>query len=190
MNIAVTEFGHQASPSLLRLQAVFHDVLGQRWRTRLQGGAQEPFYQAATDIEADAIIFFTRDYFASALHEIAHWCVAGEERRKRDDYGYWYAPDGRNAEQQAAFEKVEVVPQAYEWIFSVACASPFRVSADNLAMPEGAGREFKIAIWQQVRAFCETGLPLRPRLFTEALAQEFKQPMVLNKNNFNLDSIL
>ena len=33
------------------------------------------------------------------------------------DYGYWYAPDGRNAEQQSAFYSVEVKPQAIEALF-------------------------------------------------------------------------
>ena len=52
-------------------------------------------------------IVFTHDYFASALHEVAHWCVAGPERRRLTDYGYWYAPDGRTEKQQMEFERVE-----------------------------------------------------------------------------------
>ncbi|MEC8009249.1 MAG: elongation factor P hydroxylase [Pseudomonadota bacterium] len=37
----------------------------------------------------------------------------------------------RNQEQQDTFEKVEVIPQAYELILSKACGIPFKVSLDN-----------------------------------------------------------
>ena len=67
-----------------------------------------------------------------ALHEVAHWCVAGPRRRCLDDYGYWYAPDGRDAAAQAEFLRVEVRPQALEALFCAACNHPFRVSLDNL----------------------------------------------------------
>lgn len=104
-------------------QQVFHN-----FDTRLCGGGAEPVYLAGPP----ARIVYTRDYFRSALHEVAHWCVAGPERRQRDDYGYWYAPDGRDAAQQRLFEQVEIAPQALELIFCAACAHPFRVSVDNL----------------------------------------------------------
>lgn len=44
----------------------------------------------------------------------------GEKRRQLVDFGYWYAPDGRSAEQQELFQAVEVKPQAMEWILSPA----------------------------------------------------------------------
>src|SRR3546814_2809228 len=49
---------------------------------------------------------------------VAHWCLAGAARRRQDDYGYWYAADGRDLEQQHLFEQVEVKPQALELLFS------------------------------------------------------------------------
>lgn len=58
--------------------------------------------------------------------------IAGEQRRLLPDLGYWYAPDGRTAEQQALFEQVEIKPQAIEWLFSKAFGRKFRVSLDNL----------------------------------------------------------
>jgi elongation factor P hydroxylase len=66
-----------------------------------------------------------KDYLASALHEVAHWCLAGVERRKLEDYGYWYSPDGRSRGEQSAFENVEARPQALEWILSDTCNSCF-----------------------------------------------------------------
>ena len=62
-------------------------------------GAAEPYYEPG----APSVIYFREDFDRSALHEVAHWCVAGPLRRGLPDYGYWYAPDGRNAEQQSAF---------------------------------------------------------------------------------------
>lgn len=127
------------------LEQLFARCFGTTFRTCLRGGAEEPFYQAARD-DTPATIFFTRDYFRSALHEVAHWCVAGERRRQTDDYGYWYAPDGRNASQQREFENVEALPQAWELLFCAACAHPFRVSADNLGNASDDQRAFEDAV--------------------------------------------
>ena len=57
------------------------------WCTRLAGGFPEPFYKAPS-ADAPAEVQFTRDYERSALHELAHWCIAGDSRRLLDDYGY------------------------------------------------------------------------------------------------------
>ena len=98
----------------------------------LEGGFEEPVYLAGTSVAGEpARIRYTRDYFRSALHEVAHWCVAGPRRRRLDDYGYWYAPDGRDAAAQAEFLRVEVRPQALEALFCAACNHPFRVSLDT-----------------------------------------------------------
>ncbi|MGO1249983.1 elongation factor P hydroxylase [Psychrobacter sp.] len=79
-----------------------------------------------------ARIEFAHGFFASALHEISHWCIAGEARRRLPDFGYWYAPDGRTEKQQQAFERVEIKPQALECLFTLACNRSFEVSQDNL----------------------------------------------------------
>lgn len=155
----------------IELEAVFHQVFESSHRTRLVGGADEPLYSPASNAVSFHQIIYTRDYAASALHEIAHWCVAGSQRRLLEDYGYWYAPDGRSEQQQALFEKVEVKPQALEWIFSVAAGRGFRVSADNLEAELGASNEFKDAIFHQVQHYFVEGLPNRAHKFTEALAE-------------------
>lgn len=110
------------------LEGLFRQVFHAEFDTLLCGGGEEPVYLAGPP----ARIVYTRDYFRSALHEVAHWCVAGPARRTQDDYGYWYAPDGRDAAQQRLFEQVEVVPQALELLFCAACGHGFRVSVDNL----------------------------------------------------------
>lgn len=106
-----------------------------RWfvhrQTVLVRGDDEPQYYAKT-AELPAQIVFAHGFFASCLHEISHWCIAGQRRRGLDDFGYWYAPDGRNAAQQREFEQVEIAPQALECLFTLALGKRFRVSTDNL----------------------------------------------------------
>ncbi|MBZ2187511.1 elongation factor P hydroxylase [Alcanivorax sp. JB21] len=138
------------------LEALFAQTFAAHYNTVLCGGAEEPLYQPG----APHRIVYTRDYFRSALHEVAHWCVAGEKRRQLPDYGYWYAPDGRDAVQQQAFEQVEVRPQALELLFCEACGHPFSVSLDNLeglsgVLGEAASRNdaFARAVASQAEVF-------------------------------------
>ena len=72
---------------LIRL---FDQCFQQSQQTCLVGGADEPLYQPATREGQYHQVVFRADYFASALHEIAHWCLAGRVRRQQLDYGYWY----------------------------------------------------------------------------------------------------
>lgn len=167
----------------------FNQLFSDSLNTQLIGAGEEPIYLPADEGVDYHRIIFTRDYFASALHEIAHWCVAGEKRRLEVDYGYWYAPDGRTEDQQRLFEQVEVKPQAMEWIFSVACGYRFRVSADNLAAGLGASDEFKAAIYQQVLQYCEQGLPQRPALFTQTLAHHYGVVNPLDTKHYSLEQL-
>jgi len=151
------------------LVVLFDRTFVRDYRTCLKAGAEEPYYQPAESKDTMHRIWFTRDYFASALHEVAHWCVAGHRRRQLPDYGYWYAPDGRSPEQQAVFEQVEAKPQALEWLFSRAAGFVFRPSADNLTANAGPSEAFKDAIHEQVMGFCRTGVSPRVAAFLRAL---------------------
>lgn len=171
-----------------RLERVFDACFYLRWRTRLVGGAPEPFYQPAGRDGTCHQLHYRSDYFASALHEVAHWCIAGEARRRLPDFGYWYAPDGRTAGQQAAFESVEYRPQALEWFFSRACAHRFRVSADNLH-PDGSipdGESFKRRVLDQALHWQTAGLPLRAGMFFAALSNEFGTRLQVAQLRFSL----
>ncbi|MGH1371191.1 MAG: elongation factor P hydroxylase [Cellvibrionaceae bacterium] len=168
---------------------VFHQTFWDRFNTRLEGGGSEPIYLPESEQRPYHLIVYSHDYAASALHEIAHWCVAGEQRRLLEDYGYWYAPDGRTQEQQQDFEKVEVRPQAFEWIFSKAAGRAFRVSADNLEAGVGASDNFRQAIFQQVVSFCRHGLPSRPKAFVEALAKRSQVANPLSARLYRLDDL-
>ncbi len=119
-------------------------------------GKDEPEYLPATNNQP-AKICFAHGYFASALHEISHWTIAGKKRRKLNDFGYWYAPDGRNEEQQKQFEQFEIKPQAIECLFTLACGRPFQVSQDNLLADfETKNSTFASDVYQLVKQFLQT----------------------------------
>ncbi|HCW91554.1 MAG TPA: transporting ATPase [Marinobacter sp.] len=149
---------------------LFNDLFRDDYQTELVRGDREPEYLPASDEQNRARIVFAHGYFASALHEISHWCIAGQRRRALVDYGYWYCPDGRTPEQQRAFERVEVRPQALEWLFSVAAGSRFHISVDNLS-GDGACDEsgFHWSVWRQADRYLQKGLPERAGRFLEAL---------------------
>ena len=150
------------------LVGVFNRVFQAADDTILCGGADEPYYEPG----APSVIYFRDDFDRSALHEVAHWCVAGPVRRGLPDYGYWYAPDGRNAEQQSAFYGVEVKPQAIEALFCEELDLTFAVSVDNLTVNVNCPQiiDFRAAVDRQIIRFRQQGLPDRARRFNEALA--------------------
>lgn len=172
-----------------RLMAVFDQCFYTRFNTRLVRGGDEPVYLVASEQCDHHQVVFAHGYFSSALHEVAHWCIAGEARRAMEDYGYWYAPDGRTPEQQQAFEQVEIKPQALEWIFSVAAGTPFRISADNLSAHRGDNEAFARAVFEQVLSYCKSGLPSRADDFRNALADCFNAAKPLDARSFRLDDL-
>jgi len=98
----------------------------------IQGGAQEPFY-TAQKLDVDATIHFRENYPRSLLHELSHYCLAGERRRALDDFGFWYSPCGRSEEEQRRFESVEARPQALEKVFCEIVGLKFSPSLDDFS---------------------------------------------------------
>ena len=123
----------------VQIAECFNTGLGHRFGVRLLGGASEPVYEPGSDGEP-AVIRYTRDYPASALHELAHWCIAGSRRRRLPDYGYWYRPPPRSDAEQAAFFRVELPVQALEARLARAAGLRFRVSVDDLERTDAAER--------------------------------------------------
>lgn len=148
---------HQASEYAITnwLISLFN-ILFSTQRVELVRGNQEPEYFPAQN-GRPARIEFAHGFFASALHEISHWCIAGEQRRGLSDFGYWYAPDGRTAAQQQAFERVEIKPQALECLFTLACRRSFEVSQDNLfADFDTSASTFSYDVYQKVIQYMTT----------------------------------
>mgnify|MGYP006091455123 CR=1 FL=1 len=178
---------------------LFNNTFFKEYNTRLVKGGDEPLYLPAKSLPAKSLpakslpayehchyhqIIFARGYYASAFHEISHWCQAGEARRLLEDFGYWYIPDGRNEQQQKKFEQVEIIPQAIEWAFNVAANNKFHVSSDNLDGFQGDAVGFKNKVFQQVKVFLEQGFPARANQFIDALAQFYNTPLPLTLEHF------
>lgn len=179
---------------------LFDETFFEEFNTRLIKGGDEPLYLPANSLEKSSVadttasknetcpyhqVIFARGYYASAFHEISHWCQAGEARRLLEDFGYWYKPDGRNEIEQKEFEQVEVIPQAIEWAFNVAAQRKFHVSADNLSGFQSDTTCFKKKVFQQVQVFIAQGFPVRANRFIEVLAKFYNTPLPLTIEKFS-----
>ena len=151
---------------------LFNDLFLDEYNTRLELGGDEPLYSPGNPNK----IIFARGFLQSALHEVAHWCIAGSHRRTLEDFGYWYAPDGRDEETQRKFEEHEVKPQAMEWIFTAAIEQPFFVSLDNLEAPPEDSLDFKTRVRDQALKYLQQGLPTRAKYLVESLIAQYSCP--------------
>lgn len=163
---------------------LFHDTFFYEYNTQLIKGGDEPIYLPASEHCTYHQIVFAHGFYASAFHEISHWCHAGEARRLLEDFGYWYEPDGRDEKQQLEFEQVEIIPQAIEWAFNVAAQKAFQVSSDNLDGFQGDTAGFKQKVFQQVQVFLAEGFPKRASQFIDALANFYNTPLPLTLEHF------
>jgi elongation factor P hydroxylase len=154
-----------------RIAATFTRIFGDSHRTQMVGGGPEPLYEPATD-ERPARIVFTQDYPASALHEAAHWCLAGATRRAQRDYGYGYSPGPRDALARAEFFATECDVQALEALFAEVCGVRFVISADDFAAPHAELEAFEARVRERIETRRHK-LPERAVLLRAALAAEF-----------------
>ena len=168
------------------LMVLFNATFIKTENTVLVKGDHEPIYIPARRPQQHHQIVFAHGYFASALHEIAHWCIAGKQRRLLEDYGYWYQPDGRDSKQQVEFEKVEVKPQAIEWAFSCASGKPFRVSTDNVKGAAVDTQGFQEAVKRQTMLYLKHGFPSRAAEFIGVL-HRFYQTDNLHREMFDVE---
>lgn len=168
---------------------IFSDCFFEKYNTRLIKGTDEPLYLPQDENRPHNELYFAHGFFASALHETSHWLIAGEKRRKLVDFGYWYVPDGRSTEQQELFQSVEVKPQAMEWILSMAAGFRFRISIDNLDGPESNANDFKNAVYQQVKTYCEQGLSARAENMRQALCRFYNTSFPLLIEDFDIESL-
>jgi elongation factor P hydroxylase len=172
---------------------IFNQSFKEQWGTELVRGADEPIYIPRTAYYPYDRVIFAHGYFASALHEVSHWCIAGDKRRRLTDFGYWYNPDGRTEQQQQEFELVEVEPQALEWIFCKAANFKFSVSLDNLSGDISAAAQtaqtFKDKIWKQAQQYLCDGLPTRAKIFVDVLAANYRSNEPLSSIEFKREDL-
>lgn len=169
--------------------AIFDGCFFEEYNTRLIKGGEEPIYLPANAERPYHAIYFARGFYSSALHEIAHWLVAGAARRKLEDFGYWYEPDGRSTERQREFEQVEVKPQAIEWILATAAGFRYFASSDNLNGNPGDTAPFKQAVFEQVKIYAQKGLPKRAETLRHALAKFYGTEDCIDLNKFDVTRI-
>ncbi len=150
------------------IAACFNREFADSHNTVMLGGAAEPLYLPAT-AQAAAQLFYREDYAASALHEAAHWCIAGRQRRTLVDFGYAYQPPPRSPEQQALFFNLELRTQTLERVFAQAAGVEFQPSADNLACNTGEFAQQIEATLPQVGAWLTTPAGKRAQRFHAAL---------------------
>lgn len=172
---------HQVSD----LISLFDNTFYQNYQTRLIRGEDEPIYLPADKEYNFHRIIFAHGFYASGLHEIAHWLIAGEKRRLIEDYGYWYCPDGRTEIEQAEFEKVEIKPQAIEWALCVAAGFKFNVSADNLNGEQPCRVSFQKKVHQQVLTYINNGFCQRTQALLKAFSDFYQTPWPLTEQRFN-----
>ncbi|STX49976.1 transporting ATPase [Legionella busanensis] len=166
------------------LITIFNACFAEKYNTQLIKGIDEPIYLPADKDRLYHAIYFAHGFFSSALHECAHWLIAGKARRTLVDYGYWYIPDGRGPEEQALFQQVEVKPQALEWILSVAAGYQFQFSIDNLNGTSVNTDSFKQAVYDQVMIYCKQGLAKRANRFRLALCHFYQTPLDFTRQQF------
>lgn len=156
--------------------ALFDGLFQPSYGTRLIRGGEEPLYLPADDTTPFHRVIFAHGFYASALHEISHWCIAGARRRQWEDYGYWYLPDGRDAAEQQDFEGVEVAPQALELLFSRACGRHFNVSVDNLGGEVEVDRDaFRARVEARAARYERERLSVRAAALQRALQAFYHQ---------------
>ncbi|KAF7775046.1 hypothetical protein PCIT_a1140 [Pseudoalteromonas citrea] len=158
---------------------IFDESFYQTYNCKLIKGQHEPIYIPASIETPFHQIVFAHGFYASALHEVAHWLVAGEHRRLLEDYGYWYCPDGRDREQQLEFENAEVKPQAIEWALSIAAGFAFNVSIDNLNGAQTCRFSFQTRVHKRLLSLVENGFSERTETLLKALCEFYGTPWPL-----------
>jgi len=153
------------------IAARFNADVGRRYHACLLGGAVEPLYEPAR-AGLPARIHYRQDFAQSALHELAHWCIAGAARRALPDYGYWYQPPPRDPALRARFFAVEGRVQGLERLLAHVARVRFHVSVDD---PGSDPLDFEARVMASARAWLARDLPPRTQAVLAALSPDWRQ---------------
>ncbi|MBM4205579.1 MAG: elongation factor P hydroxylase [Gammaproteobacteria bacterium] len=182
--------GHVAEPSDIEIASCFNATFARSHHTVLVGGVLAPYYLPAAAPHR-SIIRYRENFAASALHEAAHWCMAGQHRLRQRDFGYWYIPSPRSEEESAAFLAAECPVQALEQIFAEAAGLPFRVSLDDLGLELSSRRqEFAAEVQARARTWRDHGLPRRAQGFVHSLTGRFGGRSDLQAGEHDVDEAI
>jgi len=164
-----------SAPSSQALADCFNREFAARYRVRCLGGYDEPEFLPANGRQ-DAQLRYTRDYAASALHEIAHWCIADLVRHRQPDFGYWYVPPPRTRSQQHAFFHAELRVQSVEAVFAFHAGVKFVASVDDVCQAPADSQQFAQQVQARfLRLRAGSGLPPRAERYIRALGRDLNQ---------------
>lgn len=165
--------GTHPQPPADEIITLFNDLYGARENTWLTRAEDDPCYLPGRGGQPRNLICFAHGFYTSALHEIAHWLLAGPDRRRLVDYGYWYQPGERSDAVRSRFFAVEKNNQSLEWFLTVAAGIRFFVSVDEPAMPAGRLQEFRRAVAERARQRVMEGLPAAAAPLLQALTGRY-----------------
>jgi hypothetical protein len=168
------ELQDSQSKDVTSLVELFNSLFGPSHNTVLERSSGDPMYLPADASGAPNRIQFAHGFFASALHEISHWCIAGKDRLGLVDFGYWYKPDGRTLAEQEEFLRFEAKNQALEWILSTSAGIQFYLSMDNLDGDPGDVKEFSQRVIERTQLYLREGLPPRAEQIKHALISRYE----------------
>ncbi|XPE56836.1 elongation factor P hydroxylase [Shigella flexneri] len=123
------------------------------------------------------VLVFAHGFLASALHEIFTRVSPVKQKREQVDFGYWYCPDGRDAETKGQFEDVEVKPQAFDCV--VARGGGFRstLAATTWKVTLNRTIVFQRRVHAQVMTYLTRGIPSRPATLWTTQLLPYAEPL-------------
>lgn len=171
------------------LATVFNMTFNESEQTILMATDDEPCYLPKDEQYPFNRIYYTKDSYTSLMHEVAHWCRAGKERRQLPDYGYWYQAEDRSPEAQQLYVASESKTQALEWIFCVAAGVCIQIIPENQPYSFKPSLEFRKSIYMAVLHYLQKGLSDRPERFKQALLNYYRKHLVFNESLFLFEDL-
>ncbi len=165
--------------NVAQIEGCFNACFSEKFQVSMVGGGKEPIYLPG-DSATLACLVYREDYPSSALHEAAHWCIAGLGRRRQIDFGYTYSPPPRTPKAQQNFFELEERVQALEWIFSDAACVDFHASADNLEVGTGNFQERLVSAKDKLAIWIEDVCDPRARTFRDCLVEKSGADLLVN----------
>lgn len=171
------------------LAALFNMVFEGSEQTVLIATDDEPHYLPKGDDRLDYRIFYTRDSYTSLMHEVAHWCRAGVDRRQLPDYGYWYQAGNRLPPAQQLYVQSESKTQALEWIFCVAAGLRLQIIPENQPHSFEPSPEFKRSIYDAALNYLRRGLSDRSERFKQTLLSHYQKHIIFDERLFLFEDL-
>lgn len=171
------------------LATLFNTIFEASHQTVVIGTEDEPHYLPKGDGRLHHYIFYTQDSYTSLMHEVAHWCRAGLQRRQLPDYGYWYQAENRPPHAQQLYVQSESKTQALEWIFCVAAGLRLQIIPENQPHSFEPSLEFKRSIYDATLNYLRLGLSDRSDRFKQKLLSHYQRHIIFDETLFLFEDL-